>query len=157
MLQHWGEVHNVLEVLSRLVKKHNPKGTKVHFTTTDGPPPYKKTTLLVNAVWLNQPQGYSDMKGPLSQILDEYRTRDVCGRKSFWSPKATRPLTLYIFTNGLWQDNVDVHKPIEHIVKYLEEERKSLRTVGIQFIRFGDDLEGGKRLDYLSKRLNLSM
>lgn len=156
MSPHWDEVSELLGVLAHIVKKYNREGTKLYFTTTDGPSPQKKTTSLVNAVRIKKPEGYSDMKGRLGQLLDDYRTHDLGRRRSFRLPKTTRPFTLYIFTNGLWEDNIDVQKPIENIVKYLEEQRKSSRTVGIQFIRFGDDSEGGERLDYLDKRLNLS-
>lgn len=157
MAPHWEKVTDMSRVLSRIVKKYNPDGTKLYFTTTNGPPPQKKTTSLVNAVRFTEPKGYSDMKGRLGQILDDYRTPDIGRRKLFRSPKPTRPMTLYIFTDGLWKDNIHVHEPIENIVKYLVEQRKSSRTVGIQFIRFGDDPEGGERLDNLDKRLNLSM
>ena len=139
MSPYWEEVLHLFQVLARIVKDYNPDGTKLYFTTTDGPSPPKKTTSLVNAIKLKKPDGYSDMKGRLGQILDDYRTSDAGGKKLFRSTKPTRPLTLYIFTNGTWKDNIDVPKPIENIVKYLEEKGKVPWTVGIQFIRFGDD------------------
>lgn len=160
MFPYWPDVVDLLRVTLEIVNRDDCQKIKLYFTTTDGPSPQRKTESLVNEVGRKMPEGYSDMKQRLGQILDDYRTSDVSRKKSFWLTKPSRPFTLYIFTNGMWKDNIDVHKPIENIVKHLEEQKKSHRTVGIQFIRFGDDPEGSKRLDNLDnlkKRLNLSM
>lgn len=159
MLPHWEEVQESFRVLAYIAKSFGDE-IELRFTSSTECWKNKKTTLLLDLIRNKKPAGLSDMKEPFDQILDGYRTRqqdnDDRPKNRFWPAKSPRRLSLYVFTNGTWEDNIGVEKPIENMVKFLEERSKTARTVGIQFIRFGDDPEGIKRLNHLD-RLPLSM
>jgi hypothetical protein len=116
---------------------------------------------LLETIKKKKPKGSSDMKLRLGDILQDYqlRLRSQATRKSYLSlgPKRVRRLNVYVFTDGVWQPECDTEEIIRFLVRTLVELQLVGEQVGIQFIRFGDDAEGIKRLDHLDSGLRLPM
>ena len=170
MKDHWSEVNDVFELLAYMVKETDPDGIELYFTNSDGKKKSKTTTELVQIVCDKFPNGNSNVKNRLDLILQghlaklhEYQAK-LRRRKSFipWSkmlglPTAPLPLNIYILTDGVWQGQCDPSPMIRSTAQYLDENLYFKQQVGIQFIRFGDDPRGKRRLEFLDSGLNLPM
>lgn len=151
METHWEDMRKVVPALGAILGECKYDRIRLYFTSSAG---YKdcKITALGKVIGDMTPQSYPDMKTCLGDILDRYRSGS---QKTFLrSSKQSAPLTIYIFTNGAWNDN-NVNEPIENTVIFLDDQHLNSFSVGIQFIRFGTDEEGGKRLNHLDKGLGL--
>lgn len=98
----------------------------------------------------------------VKNILDTYakKIREGKFKRTFTkiAKKAGhQALTLYVITDGCYQQHSDFGTPIKNTISVLDElEREGRigsedRFVGVQFIRFGDDAEGFERLEDLDK------
>ncbi|KAL9086936.1 MAG: hypothetical protein Q9159_003897 [Coniocarpon cinnabarinum] len=72
--------------------------------------------------------------------------------------RGKKPLSLYVLTDGRYQQNSELKQPIRNILDTVAEKSgrephwpRSRKYVGIQFIQFGHDPEGTRRLDELDK------
>ncbi|KAL8793424.1 MAG: hypothetical protein Q9195_004010 [Heterodermia aff. obscurata] len=157
MIPHWSDARELLGLLFYLVKRADPDGVDLHFTS---PAKHyyriKTTTDVLELFDQNKPraQGYCDMSFELSSIVSEYQ-RTLSNRHAPRSifgkirSQETRRLSVYTFTDAVWQPRCDVAPVIRSLVKTLNEENLLKQQAGIQFIRFGDSQEGTKRLDDL--------
>ena len=70
--------------------------------------------------------------------------------KAFFNKHRHEPghqaLSLYILTDGRFQERSDLVEPIQKMIDVLDENKKDKRHVGVQFIRFGNDPAGMQRL-----------
>lgn len=62
-----------------------------------------------------------------------------------------KPVSYFIFTDGVWQDNSQVHRPICNLLKRLRDSDE--HQVAISFIQFGHDKVGTERLRFLDEDL----
>jgi len=161
MRKHWPEVQEIFRILAYLVEECDPDGIELYFTTSTESYRSKKTTSLLSPIKSRVPKGFSDIKRGLNDILQPYQTKFQGAPKGFRrlmsSSKPVRPLNLYIFTDGAWEDNTDVERPIKNLVEELENYKHRSDQVGIQFIRFGDNLESIQRLNRLDANLGLKL
>ncbi len=162
MGRHWKEVCEIFEHLAYMVKYTNPNNIKLLFTMSSDKHKSRHTAPLLNVLDGKMPQGDSNIRSPLSEVLKEYQARLKGQKTSGWlrrrqPPGQVRRQTLYVFTDGIWQPDCDVTEIIKHLVDCLEEHKLYREQFGIQFIRFGEDPEGIKRLEHLDSRLKLSM
>jgi hypothetical protein len=122
---------------------------------------HKFTTELTNFVRDNLHfEGESNFAHRLEKILEWYRQRLLR------QPNA-KPISLYVFTDGRWRGADDAHPTdyesdielrdiadvIDNFVKFLEGRRALMKQVGIQFIRYGNDEVGERRLQWLDDDL----
>lgn len=114
----------------------------------------KKTSKLLPIVEVNKQRGNSttDINFRLTKILNEYTSN--LERKR-WYQSEPKPLSLYILTDGMWEDECNAIEPIRNAVRTLEDLRKDERQIGIQFISFGNDPAGLRRMEHLDDGLNL--
>ena len=156
MFNYWREAREVLDLLGALVKKYHSNGVDIYFTT-----PFKKdlkvkkTTHLLEIFDKNRPSerhDVSDMSARLSEIVIEYQ-KDLTGKR--WHipgrPRNARPLTLYVFTDAVWQPVCDVEAVIKSLVNTLKQQNLHKQQVGIQFIQFGNEPWCTKRLRELDR------
>jgi hypothetical protein len=166
MAEYWDKVSDVFSILAYIVKDSGPNGIDLYFAMSppgerqDG----KKTSKLEKVVRDRKPRGKSDIRVPLDSILNDYTGRlgiQKARRRGLarFAPqeKNLRPLTLYVLTDGIWQDSCDAITPIKRLVDRLTELNMDEKQIGIQFISFGYDPRGLARLDFLDSDLNLNL
>ena len=162
MGRHWKEVRDVFAHLAYIVKDADPDDIELLFTMSSDEYRSHRTTPLLNVLDGRRPQGICNIRSPLSEVLKGYQARLKGQKTSRWSrrpqnPGKVRRQTLYVFTDGIWQPECDVTEIIKHLVDCLKEYDLIREQFGIQFIRFGDDPEGVKKLEHLDSGLKLSM
>ena len=172
MQEHWDDVVPLLDILAYIVKRTDKSGIDLFFTMSDSTcTDEKKTTNLVDVANKHRPpkakegkEHLSNIHNRLSSILGKYerRLKEEDQRKLRSSqnrpwhahdPNDVRKLSLYIFTDGIWQPEADAFSPIKSIVETLDQFKKPKDQVGIQFIQFGNDTEGSTRLSFLDNGL----
>ncbi|KAL9607532.1 MAG: hypothetical protein Q9167_007563 [Letrouitia subvulpina] len=160
------QMRKVLELLARKVESTDSRGLDLYFTAPYRKLKRQKSNAILNAFDSTDLRDMPDMRSCLARILDEYQ--DKLGKPrivgKIKNPKTTpfvgcRKLSLYVLTDGIWQPNVDLVQEIQTLVEHLAERKLTNKQVGIQFIRFGQNLqaiEKMKRLDSgLGFKLNL--
>lgn len=157
MNKHWGDVKSLLYVLAYLVKELDDDGFDISFTISSQEKNFNHASKAVAYLDAVLPKGIANINVRLSKLLMKYvndlekppryrlglRTRQT----------STKPLSLYIFTDGIWQPGCDGVPPIEALIVKLTALKLPKEQVGIQFIRFGNNEEGIKRLEYLDSGL----
>ena len=157
MKAHMPEVKNLIDLLAYLLKNCSPDGIDFYFTS--------KRTKVKNATKtkdilrrLNSTVavGRCNMEDRLGSILEDYLAKfDTTGFSPFprglsrAATRAPRKLNLYVLTDGVWQPNNEPWKAITPLLKWMKQQDLRWNHVGIQFIRFGHNPEGMKRLAQL--------
>jgi len=160
MKPHWNKVKDTFNALAYLVKRADLDGIDLYFTNSGYEAHSKDRKGLMKVFNTVKPEGKCIMKLALGKILESYRpepmmvqTRGLFSRKK----KLKWGLSVYVLTDGVWNDGVDelcgVHEPIATLVKRLSKNGMMEHHVGIQFIRFGDDVTGKRRLNSLDNGL----
>ena len=165
MEPHWDNMIDLFAVLAWMIKDADPDGMELYFTVSDGAPiKSRDTTPLVTALRSKSQVGTTDINLSLTHILDGYKTKlhEQKRHRSRWqiarkSSKDVRPMNLYVFTDGRWEAPANAATPIRNLVKKLEDLGLQRSQVGIQFISFGSDPEGLRRLAVLDDHLGLSL
>ena len=157
MKPYWSNARELLGLLVYLVKRDDPNGVDLHFTSpTKHYYQIKRTKDVLEKFDQNRPrsQGHCDMNFNLSYIVNEYQrnlakipvSRSIFSKTRF---QERRPLSLYTFTDAVWQQRCNVAPVIKSLVNTLNQQNLLRRQAGIQFIRFGNSQEGEKRLQDL--------
>lgn len=148
----------VTRLLAYLLKRHDDDGIELWFTGRREKVRSRTSTELEQAVKSTK-QGlerHSDMAISLSEILTPYRqkmakysrkTGDSRLPRLFGRPP--KKLMLYVLTDGIWRPGSNPHEVINKLVETMTTNDYERRYVGIQFIRFGDNLEGQEKLQAL--------
>jgi len=155
MLPHWDEVLKVLEALAYLVKNMDPDGIDVQFMNScqhncRG----KNRKDLIKKFRKVIPSGQCPIGVALHRVLPAYYPKQTSKRTSWLSkPVGDQPgVNIYILTDGVWSEGQECFSTVQSHIRQLASrlgEVGKLEHVGIQFIRFGDDEVGTKRLDTL--------
>ena len=168
MQAHMELVKNLVDLLAYMLKNYNPDGMEFYFTTNPSKTTIMKTKNILNQLNSTVAVGRCNMEDRLGSILEDYLARFE-GRGFFrGSPrtarsrprsasgtKAPRRLNLYVLTDGVWQPNNKPSKAIIPFHKRLKQQDLRWNHVGIQFIRFGNDPVGIKRLKHLETELDI--
>ena len=164
MVAHRQKVRDVLELLSSLTKRYDPDGLDLYFTTQARKLKPKTNAQVLKFFDERPAYGLPDMRARFASIIEQYQSR--FGSKNTLSrllhpnsipSKGPRRLTLYVLTDGVWQPGCTLITEIRNLVALLQKHNLPNKHVGIQFIRFGDDVEGKKRLKTLDARLGLEL
>ncbi|KAL9122286.1 MAG: hypothetical protein Q9187_001163, partial [Circinaria calcarea] len=159
MKSHWADVLELFKIMAYIVKDFDKNGIELQFFKSPNHYQEKNTTPLLTSLRYRTLEGYSDVKPPLNSILYDYQkklnSKPLLGIK--YLSKPVRPLNLYIFTDGAWLDDEDIERPIKNLVGEVEKLKFPGDQIGIQFIRFGNDRDGERRLKFLDSGLHLSL
>jgi hypothetical protein len=172
MSSYWDELLQLYSPMIYMIKKKklDPNGSEIRFIMSEQSKEHQDTTPMINLVKNRRGylSGQSNLAHRLEEVVETYR------KKLQTSPMTTRPISLYIFTDGKWQpgdtppenDAVasqrlvdydktlqDVAKAIKRLVEYLERQGHPEKMAGIQFIQFGNDPIGTERLHWLDEDL----
>jgi hypothetical protein len=155
MKNHWTDVISLFSVLAYIVKNLDDDGLEMYFTVSTDKKTFKDTSKAVSHLEKMSQSTYSNIDSRLQQILGKYqedlgRSRE---RRGFLRLRAkVKPLSLYVFTDAAWQ-GCDATAPIEAMIKKQLQLEFPKEQVSIQFVRFGNDAEGIKRLEHLDSGL----
>jgi hypothetical protein len=153
------------------VKRADPDGIDLYFTSDAKSYNSRHRKELIALIDNKKPVGSCDMKFALGQIVKDFSERlkstserSRRSRLSMLSPTVAsksvqkRGLSIYVLTDGVWQPDPDdlvcgVEQPIRQLIKKLKDNGQLDTDVAIQFIRFGNDQTGIKRLRILDSHL----
>jgi len=156
MQPHWENVVDTFEALSYILKYVDPNGLDLFFADcTDCLRDCKRTKTMIQLVKSRREnlRGVTDITIKLTEILDDYKSKLEKSKSIFRS--ATRPLNLYVLTDGVWEEDCNAGEPIRRLVNKLTELGKAGSQVGIEFISFGNHPIALARLDHLDSGLDL--
>lgn len=153
-------VQDVFEALSYIVKEVDPNGFDLWFTGPGTPlKNQKRTTDPSRIVEYRILQGTTDINNKLEKIFDDYLEalkKPKTGMLAKFS-KAVKPLSLYVLTDGVWEQDCNPRHLVETFVNQLEGLGKVKGKVGIEFISFGEDPVGLDRMELLDSGLNVKL
>lgn len=162
MRAHWPDVAKVFEALSYLTKTVDDDGfIKLHFTVSTATHRSNKSSFLLSEV---EERGLrlsitSNPETACDKILHEWKKKiNTHSVKRFFSgSEPSMPaVTLYILTNGVWEDRSDLSSFVQDVVRFMDQYNMPRKHIGIQFIQFGTDVVGSRRLAHLDSGLKLS-
>ena len=162
MKSHWPDVRELLGLLGYILKSYDQNGLDLYFTSSNKSYSKVRTSSNLLAIFdQKQPHGKLDMSERLGSIVSEYQRRlnkqhTKNSLRAKIGQEETRPLSLYVFTDGTWQPDCDVASVIRSMVDSLDQHNLLRTQVGIQFIRFGNRPEGIERLTALDTGLKLN-
>lgn len=163
MSQYRPEVKKVLELLSYMVGDHDPDGLDLYFTTSPKKLRPKNEYRILQELESRPATGLPDIRQRFANILEKYQSKfGKINIRWIFHPFSTpfrgpRKLSLYVLTDGVWQPNTNLHQEIRTLVQCLIEHKLTNKQIGIQFIRFGHNWKGMKRLEKLDYGLNLDL
>ena len=161
MLDHWNQLKALYKDLVYMIKKKklDPNGSRLRFISSDYTIEKMNTTQMVEKVTFQKPKirGMTDFAKRIENVLLNYLNK-------LEKDNSTRPITIYVLTNGVWETSwaskSDKDHPLErsatavaNAVQRLDKLHAPDTQVGIQFIRFGNDRNGKRRLAYLDAKL----
>lgn len=155
MKTHWDDVVHLFSVFAYFVKRFDYNGLEMYFTVSENKKTFKDTSSVVSVLKNMKHTTYSNIDMRLGEILRNYKIdleRQERRKGSFWKGKVVKPLSLYVFTDAVWQD-CDAVAPIEAMIEKQRELALPREQVAIQFIRFGNDPTGIAKLEYLDSGL----
>ena len=154
----------VLELLWAMVAKHDPDGPELYITSDMKALKPKNDVRMLHELDSRPAKDAPDMRHCFAQIIEKYQNqfgfRNIRTRLRHWKTtpaKGPRKLSLYVLTDGVWQDKTDLRQVIRTLVEHLLQHKLTNKQIGIQFIRFGDDKRGMRRLTRLDLELNLEL
>lgn len=166
MLKHWKTVIKVFEVLAYLTKRSDPDKMEIYFTNSNQYAKSKNREELLQVLRQVPVTGECNMKNRLDRVLGAWLAefeksdgssiiRSIVARITCRKPKLGA--NIYIFTDGVWQDKPQplckVEETVKSIVQKLNKKGMAADYVGIQFIQFGSDETGTRRLRTLDRDL----
>ena len=158
------EVKMVLELLWAMVAKHDPDGPELYITSDMKALKPKNDVRVLHELDSRPAKDAPDMRYCFAQIIEKYQNqfgkRNIRARFRHWMTtpaKGPRKLSLYVLTDGVWQDRTNLRQVIQTLVEHLIQHKLSNKQIGIQFIRFGNDERGVRRLEGLDSGLKFDL
>lgn len=160
------DVARLVRLLGYITKRYDKDGVDFRCMNDTGHrvKNCKKSEELVSVLGKVRFRGKSNFNAVIRDELESYQKRLFSGghaqgetsRRKSWLQRSTDPfvrkITFYIFTDGVWLSNLHYGQTaIKNAARKLKEEGYEKGQVGIQFIRFGDNEEGGQRLQHLDE------
>lgn len=141
--------------LAYIAKRLDNNGLEMYFTVSEDKKTFRDTTPAVSHLRGMRQSTFSNIDMRLEQILRKYKKdldRQNEPKKFFSRAHDVKPLSLYVFTDAAWQ-GCDAVAPVEAMIEKLRQLELPKEQIGIQFIRFGNDPNGIRRLEYLDSGL----
>ncbi|KAI0450231.1 kinase-like domain-containing protein [Xylaria acuta] len=178
---YWKDVKRTAHALSYLGKHFSPGGFDIHMTNSWVKTRRRKTKNLFDDNGLlerhhpRESHGPCQMESALSSILLPVvnKAAAVANKTTThhfkygpWKARRVQGVDVYILTNGVWEANATlgrddeasgVENAIEAVVRRLRESGLPRTFLSIQFIRFGQDRDGARRLQWLDNGIKHRM
>lgn len=146
MLEHRKNMTELLGIFAYMIKAHDKDSLDLYFATSADKRNEKTSSKLVRIVEKRRGSGdlgYTEMSVRLEQVLGDYTSK--IQREAKMAVR-TRGLNVYIFTDAVWTPLCDIVPSIDRMVKTLTTYQLPEKQVGLQFISFGNNLDGLARL-----------
>lgn len=155
MYTYWREVRDLSHLLMYIVKEKDPDGPDLFFLSSDDQLHPKTSTKMEQLINNRKPKGNTSLDGCLNNDLVSYGKKLDMYSRTYGEPRPPRKRSLYILTDGILGHGGDNQgqEAIRQIVGQVQRAKLFRGQVGIQFISFGNDDKGLKRLEKLD-RLN---
>ncbi len=147
-----------------MTQPYDPDGLDLYLTTESSKLRPKTPEKFLQYLRERPANGFPDFRQRFAKIIEKYQSKFGKSnyRKKLMHPNSTpsrnpRPLSLYVLTDGVWDPRCTLITEIQNLVALLQEHKLPNKYVGIQFIRFGNDPEGKKRLRKLDAELGLPL
>ena len=171
MQAHWLDVTFLFSDFSYLIKNlHGPEGMSLGFSISLERKKSKATSDFLKALEKRSKvmevagPSTSNMESRLSAILGEYissleNEKAPPGRVKHSpfvkKPAPVRPLSLHVYTDGIWQPRCEAENPIREVDRKLEELHLPKTQVAISFVQFGQDESAARRLQRIEKQFKI--
>lgn len=158
------QVRKVLELLSYMLGPTDPDGLDMYFTTHPKKLKPGNSYAMLTEFDKRHATRFSDIRQRFANILEDYQKR--FGKRNVFSrlrhpnstpSKGPRKYTLYVLTDGAWHQSVTLTDEMRTLVKHLTDHNIPNKHIGIQFIRFGNDPQGIRRLKRLDSKRRLGV
>lgn len=149
MRLYWKHLTQLFKALVYITSMCDPDGVELMFTNSATKRTTKKWEELVRLVSDVKYSSATDIKLRLGTCLSNYQGR--LQDRGYAAVTQVRPLSIYVFTDGIWANGDDAKSLIKNMVDTMRRLRASRTQVGIQFIRFGNNVMGKARLEALDK------
>lgn len=166
MKPHAKRVCETVQFLAYVLKDYDKDGLEMYFMRAKG----KFKSQRDRSSQLMQPlrdalrecQGTSDITHRLGEILHGYKERLTLSRQpkrlslsfgEIFQSSNVKPLSIYILTDGEWQEESNPSKLIINTAQFLNDFGAQDIQLGIQFISFGDDPRCITKLEQLDSEL----
>ena len=164
MKDHRNELEEVLELLWAMVAKQDPDGAELYISTDMKALKPRTDARMLEELQSRPAKDAPDMRHCFGQIIEKYQNRlgkrNIKSKVFHWNTtpaRGPRKLSLYVLTDGIWQSKTDLRQVIRTLVEHLIEHKLTNKQVGIQFIQFGNNERGRKRLEELDLGLKLDL
>lgn len=153
---HIEDLKRVFTGVSYVAHQLDPNGIELAFISSPSKVHKKRsTTNLINIVKSHRYDHdaglMEDKLGTFLEKIVEPKLPHPLARHLPYS--SSRPLTVFIFTDGCWGQGLayaaGVQNPIRELMDTMKDRKINRTNVTIQFIRFGDDVDGKRYLKYL--------
>ncbi|KAK3649115.1 hypothetical protein LTR22_013085 [Elasticomyces elasticus] len=138
------EVCAIFQILARIIEDEDPDDIQLRYLMSTTSITDPSSAALHDNLVRHRFGGRSNVELRLESILDDYREKLVARSPS------TRPLSIYVMTDGLWQSS-NPEVPIMAIVQTLVNLKLPREQVGIQFIGFGENTSGLEHLKLIDQ------
>jgi hypothetical protein len=159
MRPHWTELINLIKPLVHILKKMDPDGCEMLFLSSGKRHKVKSAAdayLLLRNHQADSLTNLGILNDEISAYMDKYESRTTGMGRLLGGP---RKRCVYIFTDGIL--GADDAKQGQEAIKMLYQKAQRRDMIrgqfGIQFISFGNDKQGLRKLrelDHLSRRLD---
>ncbi|KAK8139416.1 serine/threonine protein kinase [Apiospora sp. TS-2023a] len=171
MQNHRGEVGKLAKVLSYLMKHLDPNGVEVYFTSNPKQKFICETSTKVESqlsrCFSHGHNAHCQMEHTLDTVFKDVKSKLLrSGEGQSSSSRHIRDrltgakasgVSIYVLTSGVWdrseEGNCGVEKPIESLIAFMKTHELGRTEASIQFVRFGADARGIKRLTVLDDKL----
>ncbi|KAG9228900.1 hypothetical protein BJ875DRAFT_434529 [Amylocarpus encephaloides] len=163
MWQHWSEMCELFGILAYIVKRSDEDGIDMCFAMDPHMHNNSDTSELIKIIEQrkNVLDGQCDINVRLQNLLRKYnqslQDRHLNRQERGWVPKHIKPISYYIFTDGIWDTSSNPEHIIENTVNIMVELKVPRNQVGIQFISFGKDSSGLEKLSHYDNDLGLKI
>lgn len=140
MRPHIDKVIKTASVISYVTKEADKDGMDLYFTsdTVNAKKCASSTDVESEVNKMKIVDGRCDMRNCLNNILEPVLIPNM------------RPTSIYVYTDAIWEPGTpEVDDIIKTCIKHLVESRERPSTLMIQFIQFGQDVDGTERLRHL--------
>ncbi|KAI1353909.1 kinase-like domain-containing protein [Xylaria sp. FL0043] len=168
MAPYWADVKRTGDALTYILKNADPDGFEIHMTNSGEPIKRNNRNGLFDRFgYFDQHTPRPDM-GPcametvLSNILGAVVKKATApsSRLNLLKSRQIQGVSVYVFTNGVWENSPSsrdgsfgeaggVENAIKTAVKSLQDANRMRTFLSIQFISFGDNPEGRRRMSWL--------
>jgi hypothetical protein len=162
MKGYWSDVVKLFQALSYLTKTVDDDGViELHFTVSPFTYKSSKSSLLLSkveeryeqlSVTSNPETACDKILSAWKQKMNPGKLRGLVSRSGPSMP----PVTLYILTDGVWEDRSNLDGFVKDVVRFMDQNSMSRKHIGIQFIQFGQDERGTTRLEHLDTGLKFT-